>query len=69
MIREFLPRSWFSSSEIPDPGVKEAPDPGSGFATMFNLLRAVSKYFFCFFKGDGKNTEHVVTNMLVVNVQ
>jgi hypothetical protein len=28
----------FDPSRIPDPGVKKAPDPGSGSATLLNII-------------------------------
>jgi hypothetical protein len=31
------PEKTYSGSRIPDPGVKKAPDPGSGSATLKNL--------------------------------
>ncbi len=31
---EIRPEKTFSGSRIPDPGVKKAPDPGSGSATL-----------------------------------
>jgi hypothetical protein len=31
------PRSGIRKKPIPDPGVKKAPDPGSGSATLANL--------------------------------
>jgi hypothetical protein len=30
------PRSWIRKKPIPDPGVKKAPDPGSGSATLIS---------------------------------
>jgi hypothetical protein len=30
------PEKTYSGSGIPDPGVKKAPDPGSGSATLIN---------------------------------
>ena len=30
------PEKTYSGSRIPDPGVKKAPDPGSGSATLIN---------------------------------
>ncbi len=37
--------SGFRKKPIPDPGVKQAPDPGSGSAT---LLRTIESYNDCF---------------------
>ncbi len=36
------PEKTYSGSRIPDPGVKKAPDPGSGSATLFFTLDSVS---------------------------
>jgi hypothetical protein len=35
------PGKTYSGSRIPDPGIKKAPDPGSGSATLVNRI----KYF------------------------
>jgi hypothetical protein len=32
------PEKTYSGSRIPDPGVKKAPDPGSGFATLTGTI-------------------------------
>jgi hypothetical protein len=32
------PEKTYSKSRIPDPGVKKAPDPGSGSATLFSIV-------------------------------
>jgi hypothetical protein len=32
------PEKTYSGSRIPDPGVKKAPDPGSGSATLISNL-------------------------------
>jgi hypothetical protein len=32
------PEKTYSGSKIPDPGVKKAPDPGSGSATLFTYI-------------------------------
>jgi hypothetical protein len=37
------PEKTYSGSRIPDPGVKKAPDPGSGSATLFP--RAYNPFF------------------------
>ncbi len=34
MIQNIHPGSWSRFVPIPDPGVKKAPDPGSGSATL-----------------------------------
>jgi hypothetical protein len=34
------PEKTYSGSRIPDPGVKKAPDPGSGSATLLLTLHA-----------------------------
>jgi hypothetical protein len=37
------PRSGKNLFRIPDPGVKKAPDPGSGSATLQTILQYVSQ--------------------------
>ncbi len=44
IIELFTKKNSYSGSQIPDPGVKKAPDPGSGSATL--LLRFVTVPFY-----------------------
>jgi hypothetical protein len=37
------PDADFYPSRIPDPGVKKAPDPGSGFATLVHRKRKIEE--------------------------
>jgi hypothetical protein len=49
----FIPDPYadFYPSRIPDPGVKQAPDPGSGSATLLLSVRKVEEASLCDQKG------------------
>jgi hypothetical protein len=36
------PEKTYSGSRVPDPGVKKAPDPGSGSATLLRCIKLVT---------------------------
>jgi hypothetical protein len=60
------PRSGKNQFRIPDPGVKKAPDPGSGSAT---LTRNVSKYCSNLLGKEGLFFGRQTELLLVVNLK
>jgi hypothetical protein len=40
------PEKTYSGSRIPDPGIKKAPDPGSGSATLCTFLQYELNYIY-----------------------
>ncbi len=64
MIRVVHPgsRSWFFyPSRIPDEGVKKAPDPGAGSATLFSYLAPRTLYLGPRTRYLGPRISHLVT--------
>ncbi len=45
------PRSGIRKKPIPDPGVKKAPDPGSGSATLYSWIPMFAITYTCTYRG------------------